>query len=75
VLAHNYDQTLALSLMDVAAVPDLDAQARYMTELESAGKLDRGGGRPATAAELSELQSLGRASRGRSWRCSWPTAS
>jgi glutamate dehydrogenase len=60
VLAHNYDQTLALSLMESAAVPDLDAQARYMTELESAGKLDRAVEGLPTAAELSELQSLGR---------------
>ncbi|MDP8916379.1 MAG: NAD-glutamate dehydrogenase, partial [Pseudomonadota bacterium] len=41
VLVHNYDQTLALSLMDSVAAEDLDSQARFMTELENAGKLDR----------------------------------
>jgi len=41
VLVHNYDQTLALSLMESVAAEDLDSQARFMTELEAAGKLDR----------------------------------
>ena len=41
VLAHNYDQTLAVSLQERAAVIDLDAHARFMARLEQAGKLDR----------------------------------
>jgi glutamate dehydrogenase len=41
VLSHNYDQTLALSLMEADAVADLDAHARFMTELEAKGRLDR----------------------------------
>ena len=41
VLAHNYDQTLQLSLQEAAAVADLDAQARFMTSLEARGRLNR----------------------------------
>ena len=41
VLAHNYAQTLALSLQQASAVEDLDAHSRFMTELETAGRLDR----------------------------------
>ncbi|MDP3176170.1 MAG: NAD-glutamate dehydrogenase, partial [Phenylobacterium sp.] len=41
VLAHNYDQTLALSLMQLDSVVELDPQARFMVELETAGRLDR----------------------------------
>ena len=42
VLSHNYDQTLALSMMQAEAVEDLPAQAAFMTDLEKRGKLDRG---------------------------------
>ncbi|MBW3558849.1 MAG: NAD-glutamate dehydrogenase [Proteobacteria bacterium] len=56
VLQHNYDQTLALSLMEAAARPDLDAQARFMAELESAGKLDRHVEGLPDAAAMLELQ-------------------
>jgi glutamate dehydrogenase len=41
VLAHNYDQTLALSLMDLDAAGELEPHARYMTHLEGRGQLDR----------------------------------
>ncbi|HEX3916216.1 MAG TPA: NAD-glutamate dehydrogenase [Caulobacteraceae bacterium] len=41
VLAHNYDQTLALSLLQAEAVEDLSAQAGFMTDLEARGRLDR----------------------------------
>ena len=41
VLAHNYDQTLALSLMDLDAVGELEPHARYMAHLENRGQLDR----------------------------------
>lgn len=41
VLDHNYDQTLALSLMDLDAPGELEPYARYMSHLESRGQLDR----------------------------------
>ncbi|WP_374657304.1 NAD-glutamate dehydrogenase [Phenylobacterium sp.] len=41
VLDHNYDQTLALSLMDMDAVGELEPHARYMAHLEARGQLDR----------------------------------
>ena len=41
VLAHNYDQTRALSLMQVTAAQDIDAYARFMSSLETEGRLDR----------------------------------
>jgi glutamate dehydrogenase len=41
VLADNYDQTLALSVAEAGGARDLDADARFIRELESRGKLDR----------------------------------
>ncbi|HEY5006911.1 MAG TPA: NAD-glutamate dehydrogenase domain-containing protein, partial [Caulobacteraceae bacterium] len=41
VLAHNRDQTLALSLMQRSAVADLDAHAGFMAALEREDRLDR----------------------------------
>ncbi|MGZ5929661.1 MAG: NAD-glutamate dehydrogenase [Rhizomicrobium sp.] len=41
VLADNYDQTLALSVAETAAVRDIDAGARFIRALEAKGKLDR----------------------------------
>ena len=41
VLAHNYDQTLALSLMEMDAAGELAPTAQFMAELESQGRLDR----------------------------------
>ena len=41
VLAHNYDQTLALTLLESDAVSEVDAQIRYMVDLEQRGRLDR----------------------------------
>jgi glutamate dehydrogenase len=41
VLAHNYDQTLQLSLQEAGGLADLEAQAQFMTELEARGRLDR----------------------------------
>ena len=43
VLQHNYDQTLALSLMEVDAAGELGPYARFMAELETAGRLDLSG--------------------------------
>ncbi len=41
VLQHNYDQTRALSLMQKTASADIDDCARFMSRLESLGRLDR----------------------------------
>ncbi len=41
VLADNYDQTMALSVAEAASTRDLDADARFIRDLESRGKLDR----------------------------------
>ncbi len=48
VLAHNIDQTLALSLMQRrAAVADLEPQAAFMDALEREDPANLGAGRPA----------------------------
>ncbi len=60
VLSHNYAQTLALSLQEASAAEDLDAQSRFMLELEAAGRLDRKvEGLPRTAA-LADLRAAGK---------------
>ena len=41
VLEHNYDQTLALTLLESDVVSEVDAQIRYMVDLEQRGRLDR----------------------------------
>ncbi|MBN9587840.1 MAG: NAD-glutamate dehydrogenase [Alphaproteobacteria bacterium] len=41
VLADNYNQTLALSVAELTAAQDVDADARFMRDLESRGRLDR----------------------------------
>ena len=41
VLAHNYDQTLALTLQQAEGASALDAQQRFMQWLGAKGKLDR----------------------------------
>jgi len=41
VLAHNYDQTLALTLQQAEGAKALDAQQRFMQALSARGKLDR----------------------------------
>ncbi|MDB5472120.1 MAG: NAD-glutamate dehydrogenase [Caulobacter sp.] len=41
VLEHNYDQTLALSLLQQDAPAEIDSHARFIAELETDGKLDR----------------------------------
>ncbi|MFL5296236.1 MAG: NAD-glutamate dehydrogenase [Phenylobacterium sp.] len=41
VLAHNYDQTLALSLMEMDSAGELEPHALFMAELEAKGRLDR----------------------------------
>ena len=59
VLAHNYDQTLALSLMDMDAKGDLDAQARFMSGLEAVGRLDRTVEGLPDAAVIAERKQAG----------------
>lgn len=41
VLAHNYDQTLALSLLEMDSPGELEPHARFMARLEAEGRLDR----------------------------------
>ena len=41
VLAHNYDQGLALSLLEAQAAQELASQDAFMTALEAKGRLDR----------------------------------
>ncbi len=60
VLAHNYDQTLGLSLQQAQAPAELDAQATFMLSLERRGRLDRKvEGLPAASA-VAELSAMGR---------------
>jgi len=60
VLAHNYDQTLALSLMEADAAAGLDNHARFMAELVEKGRLDRKvEGLPGPAA-MTELALAGK---------------
>ena len=60
VLAHNYNQTLALSLLQAEGAEGLDAQGRFMTELVAAGRLDRAvEGLPGPIA-VAELRAGGR---------------
>ena len=60
VLAHNYDQTLSLSLLEVDAAGDLDAQARLMHDLEARGRLDRVLEGLPSAIEVGERAMLGK---------------
>jgi glutamate dehydrogenase len=41
VLADNYDQTLALTLMESDAVSEVESHARFMADLENRDRLDR----------------------------------
>jgi glutamate dehydrogenase len=60
VLAHNYAQTLCLSLQEASAVADLDAQGRFMLELEAAGRLDRKVEGLPRAAAVADLRAAGK---------------
>ena len=60
VLAHNYDQTLGLSLQQANAPGELDAQEAFMLDLEQRGRLNRVvEGLPSTLA-IAELRAAGR---------------
>jgi glutamate dehydrogenase len=56
VLKDNYDQTLALTLMQTTAANDLDACERMMQRLERAGKLDRAVEGLPTTEEIRALR-------------------
>jgi len=60
VLAHNYDQTLSLSLQQVDAAADLEAQDAFMTDLERRGRLDRGLEGLPDALEIQARREAGR---------------
>jgi glutamate dehydrogenase len=60
VLTHNYDQTLALSLLEAEATADLEAQGAFMTALEAKGRLDRALEGLPDAAALAERAAAGR---------------
>ena len=57
VLAHNYDQTLAISLLEQDAPGELENHARFMTELEAQGRLDRRVEGLPDAIQMAELAS------------------
>ncbi|MBI1185841.1 MAG: NAD-glutamate dehydrogenase [Alphaproteobacteria bacterium] len=60
VLKDNYDQTLALTLMQTTAANDLDACERMMQRLERAGKLDRAVEGLPTTEDIRELRAAKR---------------
>ncbi|MGA0606018.1 NAD-glutamate dehydrogenase [Phenylobacterium sp. VNQ135] len=60
VLAHNYDQTLALSLLEMDTVGELEPHARFMAELESRGRLDRAVEGLPDAIAIAERMQAGR---------------
>ncbi|MGE5500941.1 MAG: NAD-glutamate dehydrogenase, partial [Ignavibacteriales bacterium] len=60
VLAHNYDQTLALSLLEQDAAAEVGSHAQFMSELVEKGRLDRKvEGLPGPAA-MTELANAGK---------------
>ena len=56
VLEHNYDQTLALTLLESDSIAELDAHARFMADLETRGRLDRKVEGLPDAAALAERE-------------------
>ena len=60
VLAHNYAQTLGLSLQEASAAADLEAQGRFMLDLEAKGRLDRRVEGLPRAAAVADLVAAGR---------------
>ena len=60
VLADNYDQTLALSLMESDAVSEVESHAQFMAELEAKGRLDRKVEGLPEAVVLSERAKAGK---------------
>jgi glutamate dehydrogenase len=60
VLAHNYEQTLALSMLEMDSPGELEPHARFMAELEQAGRLDRAVEGLPDALAISERLAAGR---------------
>ena len=60
VLEHNYDQSLALSMLEAEASGDLEGQAAFMTALEKRGRLDRALEVLPDAATLGERATAGK---------------
>jgi glutamate dehydrogenase len=60
VLAHNYAQTLALSLLEMDSVGELEPHARFMAQLEALGRLDRTVEALPDPLEISERAAAGR---------------
>ncbi|MDP3382866.1 MAG: NAD-glutamate dehydrogenase, partial [Phenylobacterium sp.] len=60
VLAHNYDQNQALSLLELDAVGELEPHARFMARLETMGRLDRVVEGLPDAAAIAERAEAGR---------------
>ncbi|THD57904.1 NAD-glutamate dehydrogenase [Phenylobacterium sp.] len=61
VLTHNYDQTLALSLMQMDAAGEMGPYGQFMTELVTAGRLDLAVEGLPDAAGLAERAQGGKA--------------
>jgi len=61
VLAHNYDQTLALTLQQAEGPGGLDAQQRFMQALSARGKLDRKVEGLPNDIQIGEMRSTGKA--------------
>jgi glutamate dehydrogenase len=59
VLAHNYDQPLALTLQQAEGAAALDAQQRFMQWLGAKGKLDRKVEGLPSDARLAEMKATG----------------
>ena len=59
VLAHNYDQTLALTLQQAEGATALDAQQRFMQALSARGKLDRKVEGLPNDARIKEMMAAG----------------
>jgi glutamate dehydrogenase len=59
VLAHNYGQTLALSLMEMDARGELEPYAQFMARLEADGRLDRAVEGLPDRAEISARTAAG----------------
>jgi glutamate dehydrogenase len=60
VLIHNYDQTLALSLLEMDAPGELEPHARFIAQLEAAGRLDRAVEGLPDALAIAERLNAGR---------------
>jgi glutamate dehydrogenase len=60
VLAHNHDQTLALSLLEQTAADELDNHAAFMAGLVAAGRLDRTVEGLPSPAQIVELRKAGK---------------